>query len=91
MQDKETRPFEQAQKTSQLNEGIVTPTETILNCIIDDYIFLKKNEGQEIPNPPTNKDINFVLAKYCDEHEGLSVDEKAGLRKTIKTLLEIRK
>lgn len=90
MPDKNTRPFGEAQRTTQLREGTQTPRETILNSIIDEYSNQRMLQGHEITTPPTTEDINFILAKYCDEHPDLSSEEKCALHTTIQTLLELR-
>lgn len=90
MSEKDTRPLGEAQRTTQLREGTQTPRETILNCIIDEYSNQRMLQGHEVAAPLTAEDINFILAKYCDEHPDLSPEEKRALHTTIQTLLELR-
>lgn len=90
MPNKETSPLGDIKMTTQLNEGTVTPVETILNGVISQYLYQRKQERNPLSGSITTEDVNFILSKYCDEHPGLSADKKRDLHTTIQTLLELR-
>mgnify|MGYP001561756822 FL=1 len=91
MSIQETGPLKPRRMTAPLDETHVTPREIILNAVIDQYIDIKKRDGEPVTAPHTNNEgINWVLSKYCEEHEGLTAEEKAKVRQTIETIFDIR-